>query len=260
MGGGTGTGGGGGGGAGNTGACVTAMEDIIALFKTDNGIDPVDGRSGGFYVYGDALGMFDPPNVEGAAYPIDMANGNTTAGCSGPGSFRVKGTGFRQYGAAAGVDFVPRVGGVKGTYNASKYKGVTFWARATMPVPRVHVAFPDVFTDGAANPTPIDSTTSPCVYVAGALTNCSPYLVKFGDAAFPAYESMQIDTTWKKFDILFADTKQDQYNPGYKRPADTLDVEHVTGMAIQVNAIFNADMTVTANDFELWIDDVAFIR
>jgi hypothetical protein len=256
--GGSGTGGGGGGA--NTGACVTAAEDIIALFKTDNGIDPVDGRSGGFYVYGDPLGMFDPPNVMGAAYPIDPANGNTTPGCSGPGSFRVKGTGFKQYGAAAGVDFMPNVGGVKGTYNASKYRGVTFWAKASAPLTRVHVAFPDVYTDGGANPTPLDPTTSPCVYAGGAPNNCSPYLVKLGDPAFPAYASTQIDTTWKKFDILFADTKQDQYNMGFKPAADKLTVTHLTGMSIQINAIFATDGTATANDFEIWIDDVAFLK
>jgi hypothetical protein len=38
-----------------------------------------------------------------------------------------------------------------------------------------------------------------------------------------------------------------------------LDVAHLTSMAIQVNAIHNADSSVTANDFSLWIDDIFFL-
>lgn len=256
-----GTGGsGGGGGGGNTANCVTAADDLIAQFKTDNGIEPVDGRSGGFYVYSDKSGSFTPPAVDGAPYPIDTANGNTTTGCSGAGSFHTKATGFKLWGAAVGVDFMPSVAGVKTPYNASKYKGVTFWAKAATALTNVQVSFPDIYTDGAANPTPVDPATSPCVYTAGAPNNCSPYLVKLGDAAFPGYTNAKVDTTWKKFDILFADTKQDPYNPGFHTAADKLDSAHLVGMAIQVNAIFPASGPAMANDFEIWIDDVAFIR
>jgi hypothetical protein len=249
---------GGAGGSGSNADCTADMNDLIADFMTDNGLNPADGRSGGFYVYGDDQGAFDPPKNGDNPYPIDMANGNPT--CSGPGSFHVKASGFKVWGAAAGADFVPKSGSYKGTYDASKYKGVTFWAKGAAAIKHVQVSFPDVYTDGAANPTPLDATTSPCVYTAGANNNCSPYLVKFGEATdFPGYAAASIDATWRPFYVLFADTKQDKNNAGFHRAVDKVDVQHLTGMAIQVNADYSSG-TAAANDFELWIDDVHFIK
>jgi hypothetical protein len=243
--------------------CIGIADDLIADFTTDNGLNPIDGRSGGFYVYGDGsiAGKFDPPLVTGEAYPIDTTMGNPA--CSGPGAFHVKASGWGVWGAALGVDFMAKdAAGIKGTYDASKYRGISFWAKATAPLTRVQISFPDVYTDGAANPAALPDAAaagiSTCVYAPGA-SNCSPYLVKLGDAQFPGYLSTQIDTTWKRFDILFADTLQDQYNKGFHTVADKLDVAHLTAMAIQVNANYVSG-TVTPNDFEIWVDDVNFIR
>jgi hypothetical protein len=261
--------------------CINSPADLIADFSVDNGLAPVDGRMGGFYTYGDPsetsgtpLAVLIPP--EGSTASIDATVGNA---CSSPlGSLHVQATGFKIWGAAMGTNFVPLMGSTKGTYDATKYKGVSFWAKATAPLTGVQVSFPDVWTDAAANPTPINAAYDPCVYVAGANNNCSPYLVKFGegrtngdggasgdtgmDAAalqFPAYVNFQIDTAWKRFDVLFADTLQDKDNLGQGSPSLMLDVAHLTSMAIQVNAIHNPDSTVTANDFSLWIDDVNFL-
>jgi hypothetical protein len=244
--------------------CINSPADLIADFSVDNGLAPLDGRQGGFYTYGDPsetsgtpLAVLAPP--EGGPDPIDATVGNA---CSTPlGSFHVTATGFKVWGAATGTNFVPLMadGMTKGTYDASKYKGISFWAKATAPLTGVQVSFPDVWTDAAANPTPLNASFFPCVYVAGALSNCSPYLVKFGDPLFPAYMNTQIGTTWTKFDILFADTQQDADNGGQGSPTMMLDVAHLTSMAIQVNAIHNADSSVTANDFSLWIDDIFFL-
>lgn len=237
--------------------CISIADDLIADFTKDNGLDPADGRQGGFYVYGDDKGTFDPPKVDGEAYPIDSANGNPA--CSGPGSFHTKASGFSSWGAAMGTDFMPADGDFKGTYDASKYKGVSFWAKAGSALTGVQVSFPDIYTDAKGNPNSLDSTVYPCAYIPGATNNCSPYLVKFGDSAFPNYTNSQIDTEWRRFDILFADTQQDQYNPGFHTDANKLDSAHLTGMAIQVNADYSSG-SAAANDFELWIDDVNFIK
>jgi len=158
-----------------------------------------------------------------------------------------------------GTDFEPMEGNYKGTYNASKYKGVSFWAKAGAALTGVQVSFKDIYTDDKGNPNALDPNIFPCAYITGATNNCSPYLVKFADPAkFPNYADYQIDTDWKQFDIYFADTQQDQYNPGFHTDADKVDLEHLTGMAIQVNADFSGGSPV-ANDFELWIDDVKFI-
>jgi hypothetical protein len=237
--------------------CITIADDLIADFKTDNGLNPVDGREGGFYLYGDGSlkGAFDPPLETGSAYPIDSATGNDL--CSGKGSFHTKATGWGVWGAALGVDFKPKISGEKGTYDASKYKGISFWAKSAAPLTRVQVSFPDIYTDGDADPSVIDPAFSSCVYAPAAPTqNCSPYLVKFGEGK---YMDSQIDTTWKRFDVLFEDTVQDQYNKGFHTEADKLDTKHLTAMAIQVNANFSTT-PVSPNDFEIWVDDINFIK
>jgi hypothetical protein len=249
---------GGQGGAGGTGAQCgsTNPDDLISDFKDDNGIAQVAGRIGGWYVYGDDNGAFVPPKAktDTSPYPIDKTVGNPT--CSDVGSFHLKGTGFNIWGAAAAVNFVAEVSPmIKGSYDASMYKGISFWAKATkMPVPFVQVKFPDVNTE--------QKVPSPkCILSASGLpNNCSPYLVKLGVISeFPNYATTQIGTSWQRFDILFADAKQDMYNTGYVPMPDKLDVAHLLGFAIQVNANFST-FPVAANDFDIWIDDVRFIR
>jgi hypothetical protein len=259
-------------------ACISVADDLIADFTTDSSLNPVDGRQGSFYVFGDGslAGQFDPPIVSGQPYPIDSTTGNPA--CSGPGSFHTKATGWGVWGAGLTTDFAPKVlteagvgldgTGFKGTYDASRYRGISFWARATAPLTGVQVSFPDVYTDGGAtfaglpvpDGTPPDFTS--CIYSTGRYS-CSPYLVKFGSdpAHFPAYqgEAYQIDTTWKRFDVFFADTRQDQYNPGFHTAADKLDTSHLTSMAIDVYATY-VNGLATPNDFEIWLDDVSFIR
>jgi hypothetical protein len=86
-----------------------------------------------------------------------------------------------------------------------------------------------------------------------------------GDAAanvaadFPNYVTTQIGTEWKRFEVLFADTKQDRDNLGQQSPGNMLQVNQLMGMAIQVNADYSTT-PASANDFEIWIDDVSFIK
>jgi len=243
--------------------CITIADDLIADFKTDNGLNPADGRQGGFYLYGDdsLAGKFDPPLVKSESYPIDSSTGNSE--CSGSGSFHTKATGWGVWGSALGTDFMPKdSSGFKGSYDASKYKGISFWAKSAAPLTRVQVSFPDIYTDGGASfdgKDAADAGISQCVYAPDEKVKCSPYLVKFGDSAFPSYQTYQIDTTWKRFDVMFADTLQDQYNKGFHTPADKLDTAHITSMAIQVNADFSTSPP-TPNDYEIWVDDVNFIK
>jgi len=249
--------------------CPMGTDDLISNFDTNNGITATDdGRRGGWYVYGDTNGTFDPPKIEGAPYPIDMTTGNPN--CSGAGSLRLKATGFTGFGAAMGTDFKPRQAvdggdggalGPKGTYDASKYRGIAFWAKSAAPLKFVQVKFPDVNTDTEAPP----HENPTCILNAASVMNCSPYLVRFGDPAdagageFAKYSNTQINSTWKRFEVLFADTRQDPNNPGYKPTPDKLDTTRLLGMAIQVNADFTTT-PVSANNFELWIDDLEFLK
>lgn len=243
--------------------------DLISDFTTDTGVKQVDGRQGGWYTYGDKNGFGELSPPEGAGTVPDMTEGNTA--CSGPGSLHVTAMKFTDWGAALGTDFKLPIfldGGAraKGTYDASKYKGVAFWARAAAPIKLMQVKFLDPYTELPS----LLPAGQQCVYNAAMPNNCSPYLVKFGygrvgeDLAaamedFPKYVDQVVDTKWKRFEVLFADTKQDRFNPGQKSPGDKLDVSQLEGMAIQVNTD-RTDGGRVANDFEIWIDDVSFVE
>jgi hypothetical protein len=264
-----GTGGTGGGGAGGTSLCPPT-DDLISDFAVDNGVFPVDGRKGGWYTYADdsGFGTLTPPEGGGATPDADNGNPN----CSGPGSLHVTSMGFSDWGSAMGVDFVMAVptdggGNAKGTYDATKYRGIAFWARAAAPIPFVQVSVLDPYT-GLPSILPPEQA---CVYSASMPTkNCSPYLVKFGYGYmgealtpvmedYPKYVDKQIDTTWKRFEILFADMKQDRTNPGMPSPGNSLLVSAITGMAIQVNTD-HSTVPPTPTNWEMWLDDVSFIR
>jgi hypothetical protein len=100
------------------------------------------------------------------------------------------------WGAATGVDWKPRPSdgdggyGDKMTYDASKYRGIAFWAKSSAPLDGVQVAFPDLYTDGAAPPHDMPNPTGTgeplctdcrCIYNAASEYNCSPFLVQFGE-------------------------------------------------------------------------------
>jgi hypothetical protein len=260
--------------AGKAAGCPSNQDDLISDFHADNSVFPADGRQGGWYTYGDADGHF-ANTTDG--YDIDFEVGNDN--CSGVGSLHSKGTGFDIYGAAVGVDFKPRSPGDGGdgpkmTYDASRYRGVAFWMKAAAPLDGVQVSFPDINTDGAAPPHSMQDPMDPiakcdncaCIYSSGSWQTCSPYLVQFGKkgdggaaVAYAKYMDVQIGTDWKRFEVLFDDARQDPGNPGYHTTADKLDATQLTAMAIQVNVNYDT-MPKSARDFEIWLDDVTFIR
>jgi hypothetical protein len=262
---------------GDTGTLANcpAADDLISNFDNDNSLAPVGGRQGGWYTYGDNLGHF----ANSSGYNIAADEGNPN--CSPGGSLHVKGTGFAMWGAAMGVDWKPRPSdgdggyGDKMTYDASQYRGVAFWAKSSAPLGGVQVSFPDLYTDGGAAahdmPDPSGGTTPlctacRCIYNAASEYNCSPYLVQFalkGDAAadalFSGYMGYELDTTWKRYQVLFVDTRQDPGNGGYHTPQNRLTLDKLTAMAIQVNADYSSG-SAQARDFEIWLDDVSFIK
>jgi len=255
-------------GGGETSVCPV-MDDLISDFTTDNGVFPVDGRVGGWYTYGDKSGRGTLDPAEGGSATPDFDTGNPK--CSGPGSLHVISSGFADWGSAMGVDFAMKVntdaGVAKGVYDASKYKGISFWARSADPIPFVQVSILDPYT---AIPS-ILSVDQQCIYDSSMPDkNCSPYLVKFGYGYmgeamtsvmedFPKFINVGIDTTWRRFEILFADMKQDRTNPGRQSPGNTLAVSQISGMAIQVNTD-HSTVPPTPTNWELWLDDVSFIK
>jgi len=268
-----------GGDSGVNANCPTG-DNLISDFDQDNGLAPVGGRQGGWYTYGDMKGMF----LTGGSNGFDIAFNQGNPNCTPGGALHLQGSGFSMWGAATGVDWRPRPPDMDGgygdkmTYDASMYRGVAFWAKASAPLDGVQVSFPDLYTDGNAPshdmPDPANPTGPPlcaaadgsckCIYNAQSSLNCSPYLVQFGlkgdaaaDLVFSSYAGFQLDTTWKRFAVQFVDTKQDPGNGGYHPPADRLSVDKLTAMAIQVNADYSSGSAMARN-FEIWIDDVGF--
>lgn len=241
-GGGTGGSGAGGNGAGgNSATCPTNATAKMSDFTSGTGIETVDGRMGGWYFYGDANGTYDPPKVDGSAPPNDPANGSP---CSPGGSLRLRGTGFNVFGAGLGTNFVMPTGAIKNTYDATKYSGVSFYAKGAAAIMHVQVKLLDWNTDP-------EVTAPKCMLTsAGMPNNCSPYLVKFDDTGTP------VTTEWKQFRVNFADLAQDQFNSGYVPTPPTVDKAHLTSLQIQINANFGATPPPTPNNFEIWIDDV----
>ena len=255
--------------SGGTSSCPV-NDDLISSFTADNGVYPTDGRAGGWFTYGDRSGFGTLDPVEGGAAVPDLDTGNPN--CSGPGSLHVTSTGFSDWGSAMGADFVPKVaadagGTAPGTYDATKYRGIAFWARSAAPIPFVQVAILDPYTE---NPS-ILPVADQCMYVASdPAVNCSPYIVKFGYGYmgealtpvmedFPKFISTQIDTTWRRFEILFDDMKQDSTNPGRQSPGNHLLVTQTTGIRIQVNTDHSTSPPTPTN-WELWLDDVSFVK
>ena len=225
------------------------MDDLLSDFSMDNGVFPVDGRTGGWYTYADksGFGTLDPP--EGGAAPPDLDTGNPN--CSGPGTLHVISIGVRRLGLGDGGGL--RAEGARST-PAARAKG-TYDA---IEVPRHRLlgarggADPVRAGGGASTRTRRSrrvcsaEPSAACTTAAMPAMNCSPYLVKFGYGYmgealtpvmedFPKFIGTQIDTTWRRFEILFADMKQDSTNPGRPSPDNTLAVSQITGMAIQVN-------------------------
>jgi len=295
----TGTGGkGGAGGSGTDGAIgCTVAADLISDFASDNGLNLAAGLKGGWYTYADksGFGTLLPPEGGGGIFMVADAGAGSdpnfgfdstvgNPGCSGPGSWHVSAVNFTDWGAATGVDFADKTindaGAIaKGTFDASKFRGISFWAKAASgtAIKFVQVSLLDPYTTIPS----VLASSQACAYSTDptdpAMTakNCSPYLVKFGygymntadggtdatdlAADYPSYVSYKIDDTWKKFQILFADMKQDRNNPGQTSPGNKLDISQLTGMAIQVNSD-HSTKPPTANNFELWIDDVTFVE
>ena len=80
------------------------MDDLLSDFSMDNGVYPVDGRTGGWYTYGGQVRLRHPgPARDAAPRRPDLDTGNPN--CSGPGTLHVISTGFADWGSAMGVDF-----------------------------------------------------------------------------------------------------------------------------------------------------------
>lgn len=205
-------------GAGDAVTCAgpSSKEDMID--DLNDGDRFIPGNSGRVGAWKDS----HDTTPTGSMYP-DPANPftptDTGDACRKYAAY-VKGAGFSDWGANLSV-------GLGGPYNASKYTGVTFWAKSDASDDQVvRVSFPDKDTDldgGLCKP---NSTGG---------KQCNDH---FGYRA-------TLTSMWTKFTIRFSDLRQD----GWGMPAAAFDP----------STLFEILFEIRENTtFAIWVDDLAF--
>ncbi len=164
-------------------------------------------------------------------YPFGDGTGTVSVAISavdrGPYSTRTlqtTGTNFTSWGSGVGVDMY-NPGGSQATkepYDASAFTGVTFWARAAIAV-TVTVVFPDRHTDAAGM----------------FCTTCDHHYFK----------PVSVGTTWERFIIPFSTLVLE--TGGVPLPPDGFDASGLVAVQFRM---------ASGISYELWIDDVAFVR
>jgi hypothetical protein len=207
---------------------TTVMDDIISTFEDGTGnVNQAAGRGGGFYMYNDGTGMQTPPT--GMLPPAASVSrcGSTYALC-------MSGKNFMTWGAGMGTDFAP-LGpkgadgmGTKMTYDASKYKGVAFWAKSNsaMTVP-VRVSFKD-------------KDTAP----EGGL--CDKSMSSGAEACNDDFgKALMFSSTWQPFNVTFAELRQGAWGKAFP----SFMAQNVYSIQFQVSQ---------GLDFDVCVDDLVF--
>lgn len=196
----------------------TAMIDNL---EDQNLVIPSNGgRAGNWYAYGDgtATASFGVAAIPGKRGPNSLYAVHTA------------GSGFTTWGSGIGADLNNSGSGTgnKLPYDASAYRGVTFWARSEAAM-SVTTLFPDGNTDPA-----------------GGICNAQPAPDGVCDHHWNA--GISLTPTWKRFTILFADLVLE---PG------TVPVPTAPDPAKLVSIQFRVQPGTT---YDFWIDDVAFLE
>jgi len=225
---------GGTGGAGSGGGGTPTRPELIDDCEDNNqNIRQVDGRNGLWFTdkskgtvvpAAGAIRMADIPSGEPLEIP-EMTSANVRAF-----RFTVTGLGTEPTAdgiyALAGIDMRARTPN-KHAYDASAYKGVRFYAKATEAMLPLSVQFPIAATEEGVGD---------CVSGA-AVNDCYDH--------FHSIDPVPLATTWARYEVLFADTAQ--YGWGMNG-IDAMTPDQLVSIHFRVNE--NADV---------WIDHVEFI-
>jgi hypothetical protein len=150
----------------------------------------------------------------------------TLPGTRGPASafgLHTDGSGFTSWGSGVGAD-LKNSGGAQATkepYDASAYAGVTFWARAETAA-AVTLVLPNKDTDAAGDT---------CVV-------CDHHYLR----------ALTLTTTWQRYTVLFSELSLE---PG----GDPVPTAFAADGVVSVQFRFNPGSV-----YDVWIDDVAFVR
>lgn len=189
------------------------------------------GRNSEWYTYHDPTDGILVPN-QGAAVAMETIPG---ARCSYSfRAMRVTGSGFSEWGAGFGFDFLVVSGPngyAKTAYDGTFARGVTFWARVGDPsITAVRFGVGDQWSAPEGGHCKMDVTSGPtaCYDSFGAL--------------------VPLTTEWRRY--AFSWTQLGQRMFGLSRPE--LDTANLFDL--------HFDIAMSAPVFDVWIDDIAFYR
>jgi hypothetical protein len=198
-------------------ATCTAAIAVVDDFEDDNNqIRLLDGRNGPLYTYADTTGSTITPAAGAIFAPTAPGDVTPKFAAHVSGKLSTAATVW----AGFGMDFLTP----KALYNASKYTGISFYAKkgSSTASSAVRVKVPDRNTDPTG----------------GVCTSCSN---DFGS-------DLTLTTTWTKFTLPFTSLTQ-QAGWGAPRPAH-LDPTGVVAVQFQV--------TAAGANYDIWLDDVTF--
>jgi endoglucanase len=212
-----GTGGAAGGGAGPSVPDCPKDFVIDDFLDGNNQVLVQEGRKGYWYTFVDKVGTtISPP----AGHKFIMSPGGTNGAAFAARMIgKVSGSGDPQY-AGMGFSFT----NPKGPYDASKYKGIAFWAKIGPGSQKaVRLKIPDVNTDPDGK----------------VCTEC------FNDFGV----DLDLSEQWTKYTIAFDKMSQME---GWGSPQkDKIDYTKLYGMQWQVNK--------AGQSYDLWVSDVSFV-
>lgn len=195
---------------------IDDMEDGDGLLAT------VGVRNGGWWISSDGTGTTTPPTEQ--TPPAERILGGR---CGSEYAMRVTGSGFRDWGAVMSATF--RFSGEIEPFDASAYRGITFYARVGED------------NDSAIRAQLQDSSS----HIEGGLCNPEP---GSPDECYNGFgvTLQSITTEWQKFTLDFpALTQRDGW--GYR--AD----------AVNPTALYDLEWNLDPNrTIDLWIDDIWF--
>jgi len=223
-----GTGGSAGSTAGSGGSATQDSDPIDDMEDDDAQIELIGGRDGFWYVGSDGtVGATTVPM--GSFSMLALAQGDHG---TSKYSAHLKATGFTGWGSVVGFNMIEQLGTVK-PYDASAYCGVQFWGKAAVAT-TVRFRLPDGDTHQAGGV---------CNGSASPPANAACY------DHFGAYA--QLTTAWKAFPVKFSDLAQ--LGTGY----------HPTDGKLKADKLYAIEWALPgggATTYEIWIDDVEFLK
>lgn len=183
----------------------------------NNQVNVIQGRGGYWYTFLDKEGSSVTPmsGEQGGTFSMTPGGANGTKYAA------------RMHGSIGGADIVYAGMGLnfvdpKGQYDASRYGGISFWAKRGPGTPHVRLKVPDVNTD------PDGKVCSEC----------------FNDFGV----DLVLTEQWQQFTIPFKAMKQMK---GWGNPIkSSIDPKTIYGMQFQVN-----EKNAT---FDIWVDEIQF--